>query len=277
MPNVLGMVHLSIDTTQYIEYNVFNNVVPLKKEVFAMKKLLLWTLLLCMVFPVALGEDLGVRTGGDAVIVEETEESSVCDIDNLIVDKTAYVDTRYEVSVAYFEREDAFLEQVQGHDPANFSNTFWYNEKQNSYASQTRSYHNVAWTYPDGNTVYFSDVQLVRHDSGSQADFICLGLAILNKSSAYIDLTQTATVNVIFRGGTATGEPIEYTGWIRQCDPDKSLQYPVNPADNFAVGPYFTGYYLFGCTLPNAILENAGPLRMEVTIGDIVLTYHIRK
>ena len=39
----------------------------------------------------------------------------------------------------------------------------------------------------------------------------------------------------------------------------------------------YTGIFVFGCTLPNSVVESKAPLRIEINLGGNELTYNIRK
>ena len=85
----------------------------------------------------------------------------------------------------------------------------------------------------------------------------------------------------------------EYVGWIRQYDMDagrnnyvytsrtdrkKTVYYPyIQPADELPIDMVGTGHYIFGCTLPNAVVEGEEPLRVEITLGEHFIVYYIRK
>ena len=56
-----------------------------------------------------------------------------------------------------------------------------------------------------------------------------------------------------------------------------TTNFVVNPADQFLIDPMYAGHYVFGCTLPNAIINSTAPLRMEIRLGENELTYNIRK
>ena len=107
--------------------------------------------------------------------------------------------------------------------------------------------------------------------SQSQADFAFLTMDILNTTPASVDYLKDCTVKVVF------DDNIEYAGWFYQLNMDLNRCTWLDNADNFVIDPYYTGHYVFGCTLPNAIFTSDKPLRMELTIDGNEITYNIRK
>ena len=51
----------------------------------------------------------------------------------------------------------------------------------------------------------------------------------------------------------------------------------LDPEDAELTSMMYTCHIVFGCTLPNAVVQGKEPLRMEIKLGDNDLTYHIRK
>ena len=125
--------------------------------------------------------------------------------------------------------------------------------------------------------------------SGQEADYILLYLDILNTTTKEMDYRANADVKVIF------DDVYEYGGWSYQIDYDynngnywtdnnhpnysgkQNQLYGLSPSKAFAIKPMYKGHYVFGCTLPNAILESKKPLRMVITIDGNEITYNIRK
>lgn len=221
--------------------------------------LFLMTAVLYMI-SIADAEDLGIQ-----VIGAENSTEAVL-LDDLQINGTAEIPGYAEVTVIGFEYADAFLSVVKGLDISEYEDTFWYSTTKGDWASQTKSYHNIEF---DGK--YWSDKQVVLNESKTQADFAMLEVDILNKSGKPINFIEKATVKVVFDDST------EFAGWCRQYDADVCTDKPLNPADNFAIDPYYIGYYVFGCTLPNTVVNSKASLRMEISIGDNELTYNCRK
>ena len=83
----------------------------------------------------------------------------------------------------------------------------------------------------------------------------------------------------------------EYGGWAYQrnynngvgnakLEVDKQKQnsrWVINAADQFAISPMYEGHFIFGCTLPNAVINSKKPLRLVITIDGNEITYNIRK
>ena len=228
-----------------------------------MKKLFVLLLMVSLVFCVnALAEDLGVQViGGDT-------DGVPCTLDDLQLNMSAVVDGICEITVTKFEYRDVFLEQVKGLDVDKWGGIGW-SWRGNNIANM--GYADLLYITDEGETRYYTSAQVVRNDSGSQADYAMLYMNILNTGMVDVQFIEKAKVKVVY------DDTNEFAGWVRQYDMDMDTTIPRNPADNFPIAPYYAGYYVFGCTLPNAVIERDAPLRMEITLGDIELTYHIRK
>lgn len=125
------------------------------------------------------------------------------------------------------------------------------------------------------------------YNSGNEADFALLRCDLINTAMKSKDFTKNCTVKVIFNN------KYEYAGWVYQSNynngsdgsfyklaEDKNNQgkrYAIDPANNFAIDPMYTGHYIFGCPLPNAVINSTKPLKMIITLDGNEITYHIRK
>lgn len=123
-------------------------------------------------------------------------------------------------------------------------------------------------------------------DSGKEAEYAVLYVNILNTAIQSKNYLANYEVKAVF------DDVYEYAGWAWQQDynnatwssssyPDSSkkqnLVYGINSADIFAIEPMYQGHYIFGCTLPNAIVNSKKPLRLVITIDGNEITYNIRK
>ena len=112
-------------------------------------------------------------------------------------------------------------------------------------------------------------------DSGVEAEYGILKIDITNTSKQPKDFLQNISVKVVY------DDEYEYSGFAYQYDYNKSKEsilYSSNSSNNyFAIDPMYIGHYLFGCTLPNTVVESKKPLRMEISIDENDFTYHIRK
>ena len=227
-----------------------------------MKRILSMFLILSMLLgcSVVVAEDLGVQ-----VIGEENPTGSVS-LDDLKLNATAEIPGYADVTITSFEYVDQFLSIIKGLDCSKYKNTIWYTTKEGSYVNETKSYHNIEC---DGK--WWSENQVVLNDSKTQADFAMLRMDILNKSGMPTDFIGKVEVIVVFDDNT------KFNGWVRQYDYDIDSAFPLNPADNFSIDPYYVGHYVFGCTLPNAVVNSKDPLRMEIKLDENELTYYIRK
>ena len=119
-------------------------------------------------------------------------------------------------------------------------------------------------------------------------------LDITNLQKQEVNFMQEITVKVVY------DDEYEYMGWVRQFNHDyetpvyrrdavegfscyaadenpKRGMIALDPENEFPIGMVYTGSYVIGCTLPNAVVESKRPLKMIVNIGGCELTYIIRK
>ena len=121
-------------------------------------------------------------------------------------------------------------------------------------------------------------------DSGTSADFAYLVMDIVNLQKKDVAFMQEATVKVIY------DDDYEFVGWIRQMNYDYNQAVfrnnydeahaptaVLDPENEEPVAMMYTGNFVFGCTLPNEVVNSKAPLRMVITLGNNELTYHIRK
>ena len=123
-------------------------------------------------------------------------------------------------------------------------------------------------------------------NSGKEAEYAVLYVNILNTAIQSKNYLANYEVKAVF------DDVYEYAGWAYQQNynndswssssyPDfskkQNLVYGINSADIFAIEPMYQGHYIFGCTLPNAIVNSKKPLRLVITIDGNEITYNIRK
>lgn len=130
-----------------------------------------------------------------------------------------------------------------------------------------------------------------RYTTGTEADFGMLRMDIINRMTEPKNFIENVKVRVIFE------DYYEFEGWCYQFNYDndygdyysswyfdrnvdankQNKKWAISKKDNFEIKPMYTGHYVFGCTLPNAIIDSKSPLRMEITMDGNVITYNIRK
>ena len=54
------------------------------------------------------------------------------------------------------------------------------------------------------------------------------------------------------------------------------IRAALDPADEQPIDMVYTGHYVFGCTLPTAVVNGSEPLSMVIDLGGNELTYNIR-
>lgn len=122
--------------------------------------------------------------------------------------------------------------------------------------------------------------------SGNEAEYAVLYVDILNVSLSDKDYLKDVSVKAVF------DDVYEYGGWAYQrnynngtykydsLEVDRSKQntrWAINAADQFVISPMYQGHYLFGCTLPNAVINSKKPLKLVITIDGNEIIYNIRK
>ena len=129
-----------------------------------------------------------------------------------------------------------------------------------------------------------------RYTTGNEADFAMLRLDITNRMTESKNFLENVKVKVIYENY------YEFEGWCYQFNYDnhssdwsdqffssnidknnQPRKWVISKKDQFAINPMYAGHYVFGCTLPNAVINGNAPLRMEITIDDNTITYNIRK
>lgn len=150
--------------------------------------------------------------------------------------------------------------------------------------------------YKQGKTTCFLNWNEVcdfgYYESKNEADFAILRTDLTNILTVSKDFLKECTVKVLF------DEKYEYEGWTYQSNYDnepstksevrnrwkleedkgkQNKRWAIDKADNFAIEPMYKGHYIFGCTLPNTVIESTKPLKMIITLDGNKITYNIRK
>jgi len=154
----------------------------------------------------------------------------------------------------------------------------------------------TSFAYQDGLGAYnagahepgaYSSGHYSYYWSGKEAEYAILSIDILNTTTTSKEYLANCEVKVVY------DDVYEYGGWFYQrnynnssseyyfdMDADKNsqnLNWVINPADQFSIDPMYQGHYVFGCTLPNAVVSSKSPLKMVITIDGNEITYNIRK
>lgn len=139
--------------------------------------------------------------------------------------------------------------------------------------------------YRAGNKEVYDDSE-DYYRSGKEAEFIVIYADILNTKLKDKNYMENVTVKAVY------DDVYEFAGWTYQrnynngtsgwadmdADVDnQNTRWAINEADQFAIDPMYQGHYIFGCTLPNAVVDSKKPLRLVITIDGNELTYNIRK
>lgn len=239
-----------------------------------MKKLLAALLLAAMLLTsAAFAEDLGVQ-----IIGEENKASDELMLDDMKLGQSYRIDGYAIVEPLAFDYYDCFA-QYELDFPGDNSHG-----NDHSGDSAVVYWDSGSWYYPHA----------CWNDSSTNADFAWLTIDLTNLRKSDVKFMEEITVKVIY------DDEYEYAGWVRQfnhnyftpvyrkahegkyyvVESDEKFEYTdfaLDPANEEAVGQMYTGSYVFGCTLPNAVVNGKEPLRMEIKLGNSELTYNIRK
>lgn len=233
-----------------------------------MKKLIVALMLMLLTCGVAFADgDLGIQ-----IIGNTSKSTAAVSLDDMQLGQEYIIDGYAGIVPESYGFVDCYAQYAKGeagNNKTEFQSYILYNSTRVACDARDSGY-------------YYS--KMSWQESGRNADFAWLVLEITNRQKHEVNLMKEATVKVIFE------DDYEFTGWTRQFNFDYNTfvhryvwDYPfaspavLNPADEMALGMLYTNTYVFGCTLPNAVVEGKEPLRMEITLGDNVLTYHIRK
>lgn len=248
-----------------------------------MKKFLAFVVLCAMLasMSVAYADDLGVQVIGD------TSAASVAmSLDDMQLGTSYVIDGYAVVKPREMKTVQCFAQFGESGDFSARQNNQYDGGKDTSFApvychSASKLQHN-SWRYADAAWM----------DSGESADFVWLMMDVTNLQKTGVEFTEEVAVKVVYQ------DDYEFNGWIRQIvydhmeaqNGDKGLSrygyekedYPneivMNPTKVETIDMMYTGTYVFGCTLPNYVLEDKKtPLRIEIELGENDLTYHIRK
>lgn len=219
------------------------------------KNSLLVMLLVCMMLLPALAEDLGVQ-----VIGSQSGAHTPVTLDDIQLEVPVEIDGYAEITPIFWIVKDCFLQRQPD-----------VLDKISVHKSEYGGEIKCDQHYEDKKYMYYKDRHVKHYVSGTQAEFAILDIDVMNTTTKSVDFIKDATVKVIF------DDRVEYQGWIRQKDYDLNICTWLDPSNNFPIDPYYVGHYVFGCTLPNPVVESKLPLRMVINMGGNEITYHIRK
>lgn len=234
-----------------------------------MKKILSMLLVLSMLLgcSAAMAEDLGVQ-----VIGGPDSDTTPMSLDDIQLGKTYTVD-----GYAKFAPVEALFVDYF----AQFNKDADYYAVRNSYNQDNVYYQEDIlkgdWAY------YYTQAGWM--DSGLNADFFWLRIDITNAQKKTVKYLSEASVKMVY------DDEYEFNGWVRQANFDYNTRVyrlnsgtagasfaVLNPANEEGIDMMYTGTFIFGCTLPNSVVQDTKtPLRMVITIGGNEPTYNIRK
>lgn len=219
-------------------------------------------LLLALSMSSACADDLGIQVIGGPNAATQTQS-----LDDIQVGTTYTLDGFAKVTPVEYLVVDYF---GQFNKDANYSRTF-------------TDYNNRDYVYYRTNLIDYL-VDASWQDSGMNAEFVWLKLDITNLQKEPISFMKNIEVKVTYDG------EYEFAGWVRQINYDYNIicyrrnsntrgggTVVMNPANEEAINPMYTGTYVIGCTLPNSVFEDKAPLNIEIDIAGNQLTYQVKK
>ena len=227
-----------------------------------MKKIFVIAFITTLLSTTAFASDLDIQVIGGDDQVQET-----FDLDDIKIGSTYDIEGVVRIMPQSFDFVDYFGQYDQG-EAGNNANT-WGDDSSKK-------------VHPIGSFNYLEKAHW--NDSGENAEFAWLQMDLINLKKTETDFLESAEVKVIY------DDDYEYSGWTRQMNYDynKGVERGavstkgaemlcLDPADNEPIGVMYKGIYAFGCTLPNAVVEDKdSPLRMEIVLCGSTLTYNIR-
>lgn len=128
-----------------------------------------------------------------------------------------------------------------------------------------------------------------RINAGREAMFYAIMVDIINLSHSPVNFLKDCSVIATYN------DTYQFSGWAHQFnwnngydsritdgglgdDSREISKYTyINDANQFEINSMYAGHYVFGVTLPNAVIEREEPLSIVITIGGNELTYIVRK
>lgn len=218
----------------------------------------------------AYAEDLGVQ-----VIGGKNGATDVSSIDDMKIGSAYTLDGYAKVLPAEYLVVDYF---------GQFNKDADYNSTDDHYTKCNLEKPSNVYYQEDANYFHFY-TQATWQDSGLNAEFMWLKMDVTNLQMNPISFMENITVKVVY------ADEYEFAGWVRQINYDHNTNcfrfgattpgggtVVMHPENEEPIDMMYTGTYIFGCTLPNSVIEDkSSPLRVEINLGGNELTYHIRK
>ena len=109
-------------------------------------------------------------------------------------------------------------------------------------------------------------------ESGDEAEYLLLYLDIINMAPTKQMFLKEAKVVVTY---TNSRGDYKFAGFVRQGGSNHD-NYRIEQKDFTEIDPLYNGYYLCGCAIPNFVVNSEGRIKMEITVGDTVVTWVYR-
>lgn len=119
----------------------------------------------------------------------------------------------------------------------------------------------------------------VVSSSGNEAEYYIIKMDIINLAFSSVNFLKDCSVIATYN------DLYKFQGWAHQFNwnntfssgRDINKNAYIHESNEFAIGPMYAGHYVFGVTLPNAVIEGKEPLSIVINIGGNELTYNVRK
>lgn len=107
------------------------------------------------------------------------------------------------------------------------------------------------------------------YESGAEAEYVVVKMSLKNNAPYSQDYMTGTYVELVYDGGYRFG------GWIHQLA-NNSDSVVLNSGDRYTIESGQTGYFCFGCTVPNMVVNGSAPTQMIVHLLDTDIVYNIR-
>lgn len=206
-----------------------------------MKKVLLIVMTMFIASLSCFAANMGVQMIGGPDI-----DTTPASLDNMKVGETVTIDGYARITISKAEYTDEIWSYSQ---------------------NQTRMYESYGWHNRNIDS------------SGVEADYYRLYIDITNLSLIPVDFLKDCTVIATYN------DIYKFNGWCHQINwnntyedgEDLNKTSYIHDSNRFEINPMYTGHYMVGVTLPNAVVEGKEPLSIQINIGGNELIYNVRK
>ena len=138
----------------------------------------------------------------------------------------------------------------------------------------------------DATAMSYSWSENVKYNSGADAEYYALIVDIINLQLVPVDFLEDIKVTATFNDKYSFQGFAEQFNWDNTYDNimdgglgggSKLISHYsfIAEPDRFDILPLYTGHYVFGAKLPNAVLKMDGDLVFHITHGEHTLTFTV--